>query len=143
MSPLGEIDDYASDELRACCDNVGTYILNHLSQQVAKMPTTPSSELAFDLLEQLGRVFTILMGSLTLGVDRLEYDKLIFKSLQVTIGKNLAEFSTFIIVRDALILLMMDHPDIFTEEFLKKTRSMLYSSCSCSPFMHPKTIRYD
>lgn len=120
ISPLGEIDDYASDELRAHCDNVGIYILSHLSQQSAKMPTTPSTDLAYNLLEQLGRVFTILIGALTPKHCPLEYDQIIFKSLQVSIGKDLAEFSTFIIVRDALILLMMDYPDIFTEDFLSK-----------------------
>lgn len=116
--PLNLIDNYSSDQLYTVCNNVGTYILNHLSQQAAKMSTTPSTELAYNLLEQLGRVFTLVITKLSPD-DRLQYDEIILKSLEVTISDDNAEYDSFRIVRDALILSMMDFPNVFSDDFLR------------------------
>ena len=117
--PINRIDNYASDKLYTDCKNVGTYILNHLSQQAAKMPVTPSTQLAYELLEQLGRVFTNVIQTLSPD-NRLEYEDIVLRSLEVTIVDDTAEYNSYRTVRDALILLMMDYPDIFSDEFLRQ-----------------------
>lgn len=116
---LNLIDFYASEDLRGLCDNVGTFILGHLAQQATKMPTRPSPTLAGKLLEQLCRVFSLVTSHVSPD-DHLEYGQIILMSLEVTISDDLVEYDSFGVVRDALILLMMDFPDIFSDEFLRK-----------------------
>lgn len=119
IAPLNLIDNYASDALCAECNNVGTYILGHLAQQAAKMPTTPSTSLAFNLLQQIGRVFTLVTQTLSPD-DRLDYRDIIVKCLEMTILDDPIEYNSFTIVRDALILLMMNFQDIFNDNFLRQ-----------------------
>lgn len=116
---LDKIDQLASEELQKFSKQIGTFIFEHLWHQITQInPDKPFTVIeAYEFFDLLNEIYAqvISIHHQTSGI-RFELCQLIEECLKATL---IGDFNKFKPVRDAILLLILNHPNYFDDEFLE------------------------
>lgn len=115
---LDGIDRLASEELQKLSKQIGTFIFEHLWHQITQIApdkpiTVTEAYKFFDLLSEIyAQVISIHESS---GI-RFELSQLIEECLKATLVDHFIKFKP---IRDSILLLILNYPNYFDDEFLE------------------------